>query len=46
MLFCVYLLVYYVELVVFLVFNESFVSGDVFLELGVMKIFYDGIVGL
>ncbi|MBE0791525.1 amidohydrolase family protein, partial [Escherichia coli] len=40
-----HLLVHHAELAAFSASNESFVSGDAFLELGAMKIFYDGTVG-
>ncbi|MCP7942631.1 amidohydrolase, partial [Listeria monocytogenes] len=43
--FRAHLLVHHAELAAFSASNESFVSGDAFLELGAMKIFYDGTVG-
>ncbi|MBC1422949.1 amidohydrolase [Listeria seeligeri] len=39
------LLIHHAELEAFSASNEKFISGDDFLELGAMKIFYDGTVG-
>ncbi|MCD2249115.1 amidohydrolase [Listeria marthii] len=43
--FRAHLLIHHAELAAFSASKESFVSGDAFLELGAMKIFYDGTVG-
>ncbi|ECL8006919.1 amidohydrolase [Listeria innocua] len=43
--FRAHLLIHHAELANFSTSKESFMSGDEFLELGAMKIFYDGTVG-
>lgn len=43
--FRAHLLIHHAELAAFSASEESFVNGDGFLELGAMKIFYDGTVG-
>ncbi|MBC1819256.1 amidohydrolase [Listeria welshimeri] len=43
--FRAHLLIHHAELAAFSASKEKFMSGDAFLELGAMKIFYDGTVG-